>query len=217
MTDTPSANLLRRTTGRARPEMTGQTLWNACTQEPAWWLRWIECHPSTSQTVFSVVAIVGAAVIPTALYLAQRRARKLERLEKSGSLATGLIGAIWLLETEIDRVERELARYRDDPPSTDAWNAWFGDLILNIPQPLTAALPQMLEAQENIIGPFRQSEMLAVTFNGYVARFQTLRDRLQSKDWPQLHERISSSLQLTRKAVSEAQNIINSARVVKSL
>ena len=75
----------------------------------------------------------------------------------------------------------------------------------------------MLEAQENIIGPFRQSEMLAVTFNGYVARFQTLRDRLQSKDWPQLHERISSSLQLTRKAVSEAQNIINSARVVKSL
>jgi len=165
-----------------------------------------------AQAVFSIIGIAVAIAVPTALALSEKRERKERRLERSGSLAMSLIGAIWLLEAETDRATKVLYACQNAPPGPISWTEWFDALTLEIPEILLSSIPLMIDTQENIVGPFRLSAVMAMTFNGYVGKFRLTPWTEAEKKWSELFNLIARNLQLTRDSIASAQALVNEVR-----
>lgn len=183
--------------------------------DPHQWMRFIECHPGLSgylQFMGAILALVVAIAVPIRIALRDRAERNELRLQRSGSMATSLVGAVWLLEADIDRVRKSLDRYKDHAPDALSWSGWFSEIELRVPEELSSSISLMHDMFEQIIGPFRQSAMLAMTFNGYRAKFSQISIDAATARWPELYGYMDSGLRLTLEAVAKAQAVVNSAR-----
>jgi hypothetical protein len=83
--------------------------WDACTQDPNWIIRQIECHPGSAswvQAVFSVVAIVAA------VWLARQDGRRrqmdeaADRRRRASTLALRLFPYVVRLENSLQQIGR---------------------------------------------------------------------------------------------------------------
>ncbi len=165
------------------------------------------------QAIFSIAAIGVAIAVPAAISQTDRRERQQLRWQRTCSLATTLVGAIWLLEADMIRVRKTIERHKDIAPDALQWNNWFTEARLNIPDELTNSLPLMYDMLEEIIGPTRQCAMLAMTFNGYIAKFKQVDVASATTQWITLWTQIERQLCFVEEVVKEAQSIIFAADV----
>ena len=168
------------------------------------------------QAVFSIAGIGVAIAVPAAIATSERKERALLRYQRTCSLTTTLLGAIWLLEAETIRVGKSLLSHKDEPPNSLNWKDWFAEIRSDIPEELTSSLPLMYDMLEEIIGPTRQSAMMAMTFNGYVARFSQLNRAKAVTEWNTLFAQIDGQFKLLGQAIAQAQGIVLQAYVKTS-
>jgi hypothetical protein len=83
--------------------------WDACTQDPNWIIRQIECHPGSAswvQAIFSVVAIVAAVWLARADGRRRRVDEAADRKRRASTLALRLIPYVVRLQNSLQQIQR---------------------------------------------------------------------------------------------------------------
>ena len=83
--------------------------WDACTQDPTWIIRQIECHPGSAswvQAIFSVVAIVAAVWLARADGRRRQVDEAADRRRRASTLALRLIPYVVRLQNSLQQIER---------------------------------------------------------------------------------------------------------------
>lgn len=150
-----------------------------------------------------VQAIGAIAAIGVAIYFARsdRAERKRRDLAKAYALISSLTGSIFLLDIELQRVQRVIDQWQAQPPDSANWEAWFRNGQVDIPKPLLDAMPLLRESEDEMVGRFRTVAMLAETFNAYMVKFSKLNQLQVQNTWQQLYPQIAGQLALLRTTV----------------
>jgi hypothetical protein len=155
-------------------------------------------------TAASWVQAFGAiAAIAVAIYFARadRADRRRGEVRRAYALLQSLTGSIFLLDIELQRVQRVIDQYQMLPPDSANWDSWFKNGKIEIPSPLKDAMPLMQASEDEMVGRFRTVAMLAETFNAYMIKFSTLNKIQVQNTWYQLYPQIAGQLSLLRTTV----------------
>jgi hypothetical protein len=161
-------------------------------------------HFAGSANAAAWVQAIGAVLaILVAIYFARsdRADRKRSEERKAYSLVGSLTGSIFLMDMEVSRVERVIGQYRNEAPSAHAWQQWFKSGRIDIPSPLSAAMPMMQTSENEMVGRFRTITMLAHTFNAHMEKFSTLDRNESAEKWAALYQQIAGQVELIRKTL----------------
>ena len=83
--------------------------WDACTQDPNWIIRQIECHPGSAswvQAIFSVVAIVAAVWLARADGRRRTVEEAQDRRRRAETLALRLLPYVVRLQNSLQQIDR---------------------------------------------------------------------------------------------------------------
>jgi hypothetical protein len=192
-------------------------VWDACTQEPSPWLRWIECHPATlaaTQDALLLATVTVAIAIPILSASCERQRRRRERREASVSFAAGLIGPASVVSMDAARAravvrgfETGALRLPDDLQAAK----------VEIPGYLEHAMLKMYEFDNDVVAPTRSFISFAISYNAFIeqmrvlsqynrADFEARRDGLV----PDLARRLEALRQELSRAIGVPENTTHS-------
>lgn len=176
-------------------------IWNACTQEPNSWLRWIECHPGTAgwlQAIFSILAIIATAAVSYGVMEADRRYRAKERFARSENLLVSVAGDVFPLYGLIQRRKQHIEVLIGRRPADAMVKSTLEQLDIPINDRLNSTLPLLMDLDTAVVEPLRQILSAAAAYNsfldglikaspfdpaqwdGAIGRLQRNRERLES-------------------------------------
>lgn len=158
--------------------------WDACTLEPFFLLRWIECHPSLAgyiQAIGTVLA-VGVAMAAPAIesYFARRQAAK--------DLRARTLGFIEMLATPITDVGVDATRarakwlaWKHGVPQAHLWTDLLNEMLVKIP-PELMSLGYANDFDLALLGPQRQVYKAAFQSNSVRQQVQGMYT-VAAADW----------------------------------
>jgi hypothetical protein len=141
--------------------------WDACTQDPHWLFRQIECHPASvaaTQDGLLVLTILVAIGVPACVeYIRHRRRR-------NGSIAyaVALIIPTIQVQGDISRVRHYIDRLQKIGDDVPALLDVAPKLLLSVPNELASALPELHQFDNYAVQAIR-SAIIAVQGSNAIA------------------------------------------------
>jgi len=109
------------------------TPWNACIQDPNWWMRQIECHPAFAgyvQALGSIGAIIVAFYASQISLWWERRNFAAAIAADTQRLIESLREPAMEVRRRADTIKGQLGFFRNQAPGDDIWDDWFQTTIL---------------------------------------------------------------------------------------
>lgn len=182
--------------------------WDACTQEPNSWLRWIECHPGLAgylQALGVILAVVIAFLSPQIAGWYAKRQRRVQILQNTRDLVGGLETPAIDVGVVANRIKLKLDQHKNSMPDALIWKDWFEKEIFLPLSPQFEFLYQQLEGTNPVLmAPYVEISKSIVSYNS--VRFQTkdIPLAIAEADWFNVWRGLNDALDRVHRAVFNA-------------
>jgi hypothetical protein len=145
--------------------------WDACTLEPNVAIRWIECHPSGTIAIATVLGLAGAALVPLFIWRQDHSQRKKELIQASESFAAALLVPFSAVRGDISRVRSMLDLLARKSSTDPAITTVMDECHLIVPTEVPLAMRELYRFDNSVVAPIRSSVTAVTAYNVSVDGF----------------------------------------------